>query len=90
MTPEARSPADGPRLDPASPGAFPADVAAPRPRRGALPRSAFSRILRLRFGLGGQEPLTLKKIGKKLGLTRERVRQIQRNGLAMLNELMTE
>lgn len=46
-------------------------------------------VLRLRFGLGGQEPLTLKEIGEKLGLTRERVRQIQRNGLAMLNELMT-
>ncbi len=46
-------------------------------------------VLRLRFGLDGQEPLTLKQIGKKLGLTRERVRQIQRNGLAQLNELMT-
>jgi RNA polymerase sigma factor (sigma-70 family) len=46
-------------------------------------------ILRLRFGLGGEEPLTLKQIGKKLGLTRERVRQIQRNALAQLNGLMT-
>ncbi len=50
------------------------------------PREA--EVLRLRFGLGGQEPLTLKQIGKKLGLTRERVRQIQRDGLAKLNELM--
>lgn len=51
------------------------------------PREA--EVLRLRFGLDGQEPLTLKQIGEKLGLTRERVRQIQRNGLATLNELMT-
>lgn len=50
------------------------------------PREA--EVLRLRFGIGGQEPLTLKQIGKKLGLTRERVRQIQRDGLAKLNELM--
>lgn len=46
-------------------------------------------VLRLRFGLGGEEPLTLKQIGKKLSLTRERVRQIQRNALAQLNGLMT-
>lgn len=51
------------------------------------PREA--EILNLRFGLDGQEPLTLKQIGKKLDLTRERVRQIQRNALARLNELMT-
>lgn len=51
------------------------------------PREA--EVLRLRFGLDGQEPLTLKQIGEKLGLTRERVRQIQRSGLATLNELMT-
>jgi RNA polymerase primary sigma factor len=52
------------------------------------PREA--EVLRLRFGLDGQEPLTLKQIGEKLGLTRERVRQIQRSGLAKLNELMTQ
>jgi RNA polymerase primary sigma factor len=46
-------------------------------------------VLNLRFGLDGEEPLTLKQIGKKLNLTRERVRQIQRNALARLNELMT-
>lgn len=45
-------------------------------------------VLRLRFGLGGDEPLTLKQIGKKLGLTRERVRQLQKNALAQLNELL--
>ena len=46
-------------------------------------------VLRLRFGLNGAEPLTLKEIGKKLGLTRERVRQLQRDALAQLNELLT-
>ncbi|MBC8379589.1 MAG: RNA polymerase sigma factor RpoD/SigA [Planctomycetes bacterium] len=51
------------------------------------PREA--NVLRLRFGLNGCEPLTLKEIGKKLGLTRERVRQLQRNALAQLNELLT-
>lgn len=50
------------------------------------PREA--EVLRLRFGLHGDEPLTLKQIGKKLGLTRERVRQLQNNALAQLNELL--
>jgi len=45
-------------------------------------------VLRLRFGLNGQQPMTLKQIGKQLNLTRERVRQIQRNALERLNELM--
>jgi len=34
-------------------------------------------ILRLRFGLDGEEPLTLKEIGQRIGLTRERVRQLE-------------
>ncbi|MCD4830749.1 MAG: sigma-70 family RNA polymerase sigma factor [Anaerohalosphaeraceae bacterium] len=50
------------------------------------PRQA--KILSLRFGLGDKEPLTLKQIGAKLSLTRERVRQLQRQALASLNELM--
>jgi RNA polymerase sigma factor (sigma-70 family) len=50
------------------------------------PREA--EVLTLRFGLNGIEPLTLKQIGAKLGLTRERIRQIQRSALAKLNELM--
>ena len=49
-----------------------------------------TKILTMRFGLHGEEPLTLKEIGKKLKLTRERVRQIQRDGLAKLYEHMTE
>jgi RNA polymerase primary sigma factor len=46
-------------------------------------------ILKLRFGINGTEPLTLKQIGAKLGLTRERVRQLQQSALKQLNELMS-
>ncbi len=45
-------------------------------------------VLKLRFGINGNEPLTLKEIGVKLGLTRERVRQLQQSALTQLNELM--
>ena len=41
-------------------------------------------ILRLRFGLGGGREHTLSEIGKYVGLTRERVRQIQKEALAKL------
>lgn len=49
-------------------------------------------ILRLRYGLGGDdcEPLTLKEIGKIVGLTRERVRQIEREALVKLYRIMGE
>ena len=43
-----------------------------------------AKIIRLRFGLGGGEPMTLKEIGAELGLTRERVRQIESETLASL------
>jgi RNA polymerase primary sigma factor len=43
-----------------------------------------ARVLKLRFGLEGQEPLTLKQIGEEVGLTRERVRQIEVNALRKL------
>jgi RNA polymerase primary sigma factor len=48
-----------------------------------------AQILKLRFGIDGNEPLTLKQIGAKLGLTRERVRQLQQSALKRLNELMS-
>jgi RNA polymerase primary sigma factor len=43
-------------------------------------------ILRQRFGLSGEEPATLVEIGKRLGLTRERVRQIEQAALAEIRD----
>jgi len=34
-------------------------------------------VLALRYGLGGERPLTLKEIGRRLGVTREWVRKIE-------------
>ncbi|MEX2357868.1 MAG: sigma-70 family RNA polymerase sigma factor, partial [Pirellulaceae bacterium] len=45
-----------------------------------------SNVLRMRFGLEGEDPHTLKEIGEKLGLTRERVRQIETEALNRLAE----
>lgn len=46
-------------------------------------------ILRMRFGLDDSEPKTLKEIGETLGLTRERVRQIESEALLRLNHGLT-
>ena len=48
-----------------------------------------ARILRLRFGLGNGEQMTLKAIGKRFGLTRERVRQMEQLALDKLGEVMS-
>lgn len=50
------------------------------------PREA--NVLRLHYGLDGKRPMSLKEIGKKLNLTRERIRQIRRDALTKLYEYM--
>ncbi len=44
-------------------------------------------IITLRFGLNGEGPLTLEETGKLLGITRERVRQIQEKAIQKLKDL---
>lgn len=46
-------------------------------------------VLARRFGLLGYEPSTLEDVGKEIGLTRERVRQIQVEALRRLKEVVT-
>ena len=41
-------------------------------------------VVTMRYGLGGTEPKTLEEIGRQLGLTRERVRQIEIDSLRKL------
>jgi RNA polymerase primary sigma factor len=45
------------------------------------------RVLMLRYGLGDADPKTLEEIGRRLGLTRERVRQIETEALKRLSRL---
>jgi RNA polymerase primary sigma factor len=45
------------------------------------------RIIKLRFGLHGEGPFTLQETGEQLGITRERVRQIQEKALAKMRSL---
>jgi RNA polymerase primary sigma factor len=71
--------------------ADPVEEAAEALRRQAVRRALENlpererRILELRFGFGG-EIESLERIGKELGLTRERVRQLERTALARVAE----
>ncbi len=79
-------------------GQFVEDVAAPDPLEDAARQllrkdiddilqcltAREARILRLRYGLGSGRPHTLKEVGRKFNLTRERIRQIEQEALHKL------
>jgi RNA polymerase primary sigma factor len=44
-------------------------------------------LLELRYGLNGTEPLTLEQVGKQMGVTRERIRQLETKTLQKLQQL---
>ena len=52
------------------------------------PREA--EILRLRFGLDGDHPLTLEEVGEKFNVTRERIRQIQNLAIHKMRRMLTD
>jgi RNA polymerase sigma factor (sigma-70 family) len=47
-------------------------------------------ILQHRYGLGGIEPMSRESIGKNIGLSRERVRQIEQSALISLQSLLSD
>jgi len=48
------------------------------------------KIIVQRFGLDGGKPKTLEEMGKKFGVTRERIRQVQNIALAKLRQALTK
>jgi len=46
------------------------------------------KVVKLRFGLDGQEPCTLEAVGAQIGITREQVRQVQLEALKRLREIL--
>jgi RNA polymerase sigma factor (sigma-70 family) len=55
------------------------------PRMPAVERT----ILASHYGLDGKPPRTLQQIGKQLGLTRERVRQIEQRAIVRARRLLS-
>jgi len=45
------------------------------------------RVLRMRYGMDGDEPMSLTGIGRVLGISRDRVRNLERDGLRGLRRL---
>jgi RNA polymerase primary sigma factor len=45
------------------------------------------KVIELRYGLTGKQPLTLEEVGRAFGVTRERIRQIENNTLKKLQRL---
>jgi RNA polymerase primary sigma factor len=72
---------------------LPEDVADDNFRLRALAQSLASlsfrerRVLELRYGLDGQAPATLEDVGEVFGVTRERIRQIEKNAMRKLSTL---
>ena len=48
------------------------------------------RIIEMRFGLDGEKPMSLKEIGEVYGLTKERIRQIEKRALERLRAASEE
>jgi RNA polymerase primary sigma factor len=48
------------------------------------------KVLTMRFGLSGKKPCTLDEVGQELGVTRERIRQLERKAMDKLREAWTE
>ena len=46
-------------------------------------------IIRLRFGLDGQDELTLEEVGRRFNVTRERIRQLEYIALSKMRKAMT-
>jgi len=47
-----------------------------------------AQILKMRYGIGFDQPMTLKEIGERLNITRERVRQIQNEVQRKLHRIL--
>jgi RNA polymerase primary sigma factor len=48
-----------------------------------------AKILKMRYGMGVDHPMTLSEIGEAMGLTRERIRQIENTALKTLYDIIT-